>query len=49
MEICDFCEVGELEFVEANPPWQAEHFICPVCDSTYRVEIDIVFEAEFEV
>lgn len=48
-EICDFCKTGELEFVKADEPWSAEHFICPICDSTYNVEVDIVFEPEFEV
>lgn len=46
MEICDFCEVGELKFVEADEPWTAEHFICPVCDSTYNVEYEVEFEME---
>lgn len=45
--ICEECEIGELKFVEADLPWQAEHYICPVCDSTFNVEKEIVFEAEF--
>ena len=48
-EICDHCKMGELQYVEEDPPWHTEHFICPVCDSTYNVEIDIVFEADFEI
>lgn len=46
MELCDFCEVGELELVEADPPWTVEHYICPVCDSTYNVEYIIECELE---
>ena len=49
MEICDFCEVGELKFVEEDPPWTTEHFICPVCDATYNVDYDIECEFEMEM
>jgi hypothetical protein len=49
MEICEHCNTGELKLVAADPPWTVEHFICPVCDSTYAVEYDLVFEPEFEV
>ena len=45
-EICNFCNVGELQYV-ATYNYVAEHFICPVCDSTYAVEKEIVFEQEF--
>jgi hypothetical protein len=47
IDICEFCEAGELKFVEADPPWTAEHYICPICDSTYGVETEIVFESDF--
>ena len=45
MELCDFCEVGELEFVEATP-YTLEYFLCPVCDATYPVEYSIECELE---
>jgi len=48
MELCDFCGVGELKYVEAVEPTIAEHFICPVCDSTYAVEYDLEVEFELE-
>ena len=44
--ICPECNVGLLNFVKADLPWSAKHFICPVCDSTYEVEKEIVFEME---
>lgn len=47
--ICENCELGELQYVEEDPPWSTEHFICPICDSTYCVEREIVFEADFDV
>lgn len=46
MELCEFCEMGELKLVEANPPWTTTHFQCPVCDSTYSAEIEIEFEMD---
>lgn len=49
MEICDFCEVGELELVDADPPRTLAHFQCPVCDSTYNVEYDLEVEFELEM
>ena len=49
MEICDFCGVGELKFVEANPPYTIAHFQCAVCDSTYGVEYDLEVEFELEM
>ena len=45
-ELCTFCGKAELKFVAAVPPYSAECFICPVCDSTYNVETEIVFESE---
>ena len=49
MEICDYCDTGELKLVPADLPWSAEHFICPVCDSTYNVEHSIELELDMEV
>lgn len=47
MQVCEVCEEGELQFVEESPPYVAECFICPVCDSTYCVETYIEFKPEF--
>lgn len=44
---CEHCNMGNLKYVEADEPYQAEHYICPVCDSTYPVEYEVVFEADF--
>ena len=49
MEICSFCLIGELKLIAADGVWTVEHFQCPVCDSTYGVEVDIEFTPEFEV
>ena len=46
MDECDFCGYGELNFVEECLPYSVEHFICPVCDSTYAVEYE--YEIEYE-
>jgi transposase-like protein len=46
--VCDMCYLGELKFVKADPPYRAEHYVCPVCDSTYAVEKELVFEADFD-
>jgi hypothetical protein len=43
----EICEIGELILIEENFPYNTEYFICPICDSTYNVEREIVFEADF--
>jgi len=45
--ICEHCDMGQLVYHPADEPYQAEHYSCPVCDSTYPVEYEVVFEADF--
>ena len=43
---CEDCG-GTLNLVPADPPWTIEHFQCSICDGTFNVIYDIVFEQEF--
>jgi hypothetical protein len=37
--LCDFCRKGDVHLVGAVEPHSTEHWACPLCDSTYPIEI----------
>ena len=33
---CPYCNIGILESVKGNEPWDTDHYQCNNCDSTYN-------------
>jgi len=32
---CKNCDCSEVELIRGNPPYDVDHWMCPLCDSTY--------------
>ena len=39
-DICPHCKEGKIIFIKGNEPYDVDHLMCNLCNSTYILEED---------